>query len=296
MSEYERLGHMVKVQPTEPIVNPSHSYYIPHHAVFRDSSATTRLRVVFNASCRTSNGMSLNDHLLIGPKLQTDLATVIMQWRQYRYVYTADIAKMYRQILVDSHNTNYQRILWCSSPREAISEYRLLTVTYGTAAAPYLALRVLKQLTKDEGASFPLALPVLHHQIYVDDCVFGADDKILARQTRDQLITLLNKGGFRLRKWASNCPALLSDIDPSDHGLASDKIIQNNEHIKVLGITWSPNNDIFQFRVSPSPHPQPTKRTILSTIAKCYDPLGWVAPVVVIAKILMQRLWSLKCD
>lgn len=205
---------MARVPPTELTIDSPHGYYIPHHAVFRDSSATTRLRVVFNASCRTSNGASLNNHLLIGPKLQTDLTTLIMQWRQFRYVYLADIAKMYRQIRVDPRDTNYQRVLWRASPSEAITENRLLTVTYGTASAPYLALRVLKQLANDESAHFPLAIPVLRHHVYVDDCVFGTDDKILARQTRDQLIALLNKGGFRLRKWASNCPSLLADIDP----------------------------------------------------------------------------------
>ncbi|XP_018392978.1 PREDICTED: uncharacterized protein LOC108772032 [Cyphomyrmex costatus] len=137
LTEYETLGHMTKVTPAE-IVTSNQVYYIPHHAVLRDSSATTRLRVVFNASCRTSNGMSLNDHMLIGPKLQRDLATVIMQWRQYRYVFTADITKMYRQILVDSRDTNYQRIVWRPNSGEPITEYLLLTVTYGTAAAPYL--------------------------------------------------------------------------------------------------------------------------------------------------------------
>jgi len=70
-----------------------------------------------------------------------------------------------------------------------------LTVTYGTAAAPYLALRVLDQLVKDEGAQFPLAVPVLHHQTYVDDCAFSADDETLAQKKRDQLIELFKKGG-----------------------------------------------------------------------------------------------------
>jgi len=89
-----------------------------------------------------------------------------------------------------------------------------LTVTYGTAAAPYLALRVLDQLVEDEDevedAQFPFAVPVLRHQIYVDDCVFGADDETLARKKRDQLIELFKKEGFRLRKWTNNAPNLLS--------------------------------------------------------------------------------------
>jgi len=60
--------------------------------------------------------------------------------------------------------------------------------------------------------------------------------RVLARQTRDQLIELLKKGGFRLRKWASNAPDLLSDLNPADHGLVMHKVLQDGEHIKVLGI------------------------------------------------------------
>lgn len=75
--------------------------FIPHHPVIRESSATTRLRVVFNVSSVTSNGSSLNDHLLAGPKLQTELPAVILQWRKFTYVYTADVTKMYRQIRVE---------------------------------------------------------------------------------------------------------------------------------------------------------------------------------------------------
>jgi len=71
--------------------------------------------------------------MLIGPKLQRDLATILMQWREYRYVFIADIAKIYRQILVDSRDTD-QRIMWQSIPGRSIIDYRLLTVTYGTAA------------------------------------------------------------------------------------------------------------------------------------------------------------------
>ena len=83
-----------------------------------------------------------------------------MQWRQHRYVF---IAKMYRQILVYFQNTDYQRIVWQPTPGGPITDYRLFTVTYGTAAAPCLALRILEQLVDDEGAEFLLAVPVLRH-------------------------------------------------------------------------------------------------------------------------------------
>ncbi|XP_025155825.1 uncharacterized protein LOC112588859 [Harpegnathos saltator] len=117
LAEYEQLGHMRRA----PVGSTSLSQcvYLPHHPVVRDNSVTTRVRVVFNASFVTSNGTSLNDHLLIGPKLQLDLPAVILKWRQFKYVYAADVTKMYRQILIDPRDVNFQRILW-KSANEAV--------------------------------------------------------------------------------------------------------------------------------------------------------------------------------
>ncbi|XP_029678708.1 uncharacterized protein LOC115244856 [Formica exsecta] len=173
ISEYQRLGHM-RPAPM-PQGDIEQTVYLPHHGGIRESSSTTHLRVVFNASSVTSNGTSLNDHLYAGPKLQTDLMSVILQRHRYKYVYLSDIAKMYRQILIDPCDTNYQRILWKSSFSEPLINYQLITVTYGMACAQFLALRVLKQLVIDEGQHFPLAVPILSDNIYVDDLLFGAD-------------------------------------------------------------------------------------------------------------------------
>ncbi|XP_076549168.1 uncharacterized protein LOC143306442 [Osmia lignaria lignaria] len=295
LHEYEALGHMVEVTDSSS-VSSAQTVYIPYHAVIREHSTTTRLRVVFNASAKTANGKSLNDHLLIGPKLQIDLPAVMLRWRLYQYVFIADIAKMYRQILVNSKDVDYQRILWRSSPSDPLRHFQLLTVTYGTGPAPYLALRVLQKLAKDEGAKYPLALAVFRDQIYVDDCAFGADNPQLARQTRDHVISLLQRGGFTLRKWASNCPELIADIDPSDHGHATSKPLLPDENLKVLGINWNPEADAFRFNITINTSLPTTKREIISTIAKLYDPLGWAAPIVIVAKILMQQLWLQKCE
>lgn len=108
LREYQSLGHMQLVEAADDMNDPP--VYIPHHAVVRESSSTTKLRVVFNASCKTRDGTSLNDHLLVGPKLQKDLAAVIMRWRQWCYVCVADIEKMFRQILVNRLDTDFQRI------------------------------------------------------------------------------------------------------------------------------------------------------------------------------------------
>ncbi|XP_018372873.1 PREDICTED: uncharacterized protein LOC108767459 [Trachymyrmex cornetzi] len=84
LAEYLALGHMSAIEsPSDTALTP---VYIPHHSVLRETSSTTKLRVVFNASCKTTNGTSLNDHLLVGPKLQQDLPAILLRWLQWRFV------------------------------------------------------------------------------------------------------------------------------------------------------------------------------------------------------------------
>jgi len=194
LREYRELSHMELASPERvPRFKP---VYIPHHAVIREASSTTKLRVVFNASCKTHDDTSLNDHLLIGPKLQQDLPAIIARWRQWRYVYAADIEKMFRQIWVDPADADFQRILWRPTSESPIQHYRLLTVTYGLVSALYLAARVLKQLAIDDGRSFPAAVSIVENSTYVDDTLFGGDDIPDLRETRDQLIALMGGGYF----------------------------------------------------------------------------------------------------
>ena len=99
----------------------SNTYYLPHHAVFKHSSSTTKLRVVFDRSAKTTNGLSLNDILLVGPNVQQDRFSILLRFRVHNYVLIADIEKVYRQILVSDDDCHYQRILWRNSPLEPVS-------------------------------------------------------------------------------------------------------------------------------------------------------------------------------
>ncbi|XP_070169436.1 uncharacterized protein [Polyergus mexicanus] len=210
LNEYKFMGHMESVSDENPTLNQA--VYIPHHPVLRESSSTTKLRVVFNASCKTSNGSTLNNHLMTGPKLQRDLSSIILRWRQFRYVYTADIEKMFRQIRVHRDDVDFLRIFWRSNINSPIQSYRLLTVTYGTAPAPYLAMRVINQLAIDEGHSFPKAQTIVQDSIYVDDVLFGADEVPSLKESRDQLTKLMARGGFHLRRWTTYVANRVSEV------------------------------------------------------------------------------------
>ena len=107
MNEYESLSHMYRIN--DPQDQLPH-FYLPHHAIFKESSTTTKTRVVFDGSAHTTAGRSLNDCLMVGPTVQRDLFDIVLCFRKHRYVLTGDVEKMYRQILVHVKDHALQRI------------------------------------------------------------------------------------------------------------------------------------------------------------------------------------------
>lgn len=288
MEEYEDLGHMKVSCNTTNM-----EYFLPHHGVVRQEAVTTKHRVVFNASQKTSTKHSLNDLMEAGPNLQSDLQKLLIQWRQYRFVYCADIEKMYRFIAMHPEDQPLQKIVWRNCISDPMKEYQLCTVTYGTKAAPYLALRTLKQLAFDEGDKYPEAKQILLNNFFVDDALFGKDTINEARSTRDQLIKLLGEAAFNLRKWSSNELKLVEDL-PENMRNPKNFDFSESETNKTLGLGWNPKTDEFVFssKLKQTPTQIPTKRIVLSEISTLYDPLGWLSPITVKTKILFQQVWK----
>ncbi|XP_054272649.1 uncharacterized protein LOC128992929 [Macrosteles quadrilineatus] len=286
MKEYLELEHMSPTSSTS-------KYVIPHHSVTKEDRSQIKLRVVFDASSLTDSNTSLNNHLMIGPKLQQDIKGILTRFRMYPVVFVADIIKMYRQILVHPSDRVYQHIFWRFDPSEAIQKYELNTVTYGTTSAPFLALRVMKQLATDEGTDYPHAAKAILQDMYVDDLVTGASTVDEALKLKDEVINLLHKGHFGLSKWASNSQEILNAINPSKHIKQINLSSSEDSNVKILGLQWNPSSDTFAYQIEQFT-PVFTKRAILSAVAKIFDPLGFVSPVIMIAKSIIQSLWKLK--
>lgn len=290
MKDYLECGHMELIPAVEK--DSPLNYYIPHHCVLRPSSSTTKLRVVFNASARSSVGLSLNDSMYTGPKLQPNIQVVLLRARLWKYVFMTDIKQMYRQILVHSSDRNYLRIFWRFSADDPIVEYRLCTVTYGTSAAPFQALRTIQELANTDGDSYPLAAAVLKNDTFVDDILTGANSEEDAVKCQQELIKLCSAAQFELRKWASNSTKILLSVDEGTRAMSPSVLLDNSEdpELKVLGLKWEPSTDTFSFKTLASSKDL-TKRTVLSDIAKVFDPLGLLSPVTFWTKQFMQRLW-----
>ncbi|XP_011859699.1 PREDICTED: uncharacterized protein LOC105557140 [Vollenhovia emeryi] len=187
------------------------------------------------------------------------------------------------------------RVLWFDQS-DNITAFQLTTVTYGLACALFLALRTLLQLVKDHGDQYPLAVPSLTKGRYVDDIFGGADSIQQAQEIVTQLNNLCMAGGFPLQKWFCNHPDILAFIRNDKKILSSSVAIEDNTMVNILGLFWQPLMDTFQFQFKNISTGSVTKRSILSTIAKCFDPLGFLSPISIKAKILLQELWSLKLE
>ncbi|GFV75066.1 integrase catalytic domain-containing protein [Trichonephila clavipes] len=157
---------MEKVEEHSDETSANNIYYLPHHGVFRPDKTTTKLRVVFNGSASTTSGLSLNDLLLKG-EVKEDIFEIMTRFRTHKYAFTTDIQMMFRQILIDPAQRDLLRIMWKTGANEEPVIYRLKTVTYVTASAPFLAVRTLKQLAMDEASRFSLASKVALQDVYM---------------------------------------------------------------------------------------------------------------------------------
>lgn len=284
MEDYIKAKHMVPANKGK--------YYIPHQAVIREDSLTTPLRVVFDASAKTSNNRSYNDVQHKGNKLQADLPTILLRFRTQPLVIIADVQKMYRQIQITEEDQKYHHVLWRDSPDKPVKEYKLTTVTFGTASAPYLALRTMKQLAIEERNNYPLGAGFLENNFYVDDALVGFENVEEAMKGIAELNEIMKAGGFKLRKWASNNNKTLEHV-PTEDCLKAITITldKKDEAVKTLGIQWDAEADQLFFKVEQKDKPCTTKRQILSAIAGLYDPLGVLAPATTSARIMMQDIW-----
>ena len=245
MEDYETQGHMEEIPGNDN--NNKKATYLPHHPVVRTSALTTKLRVVFDASCKTDNGKSLNDQQLVGPVVQDDLVSQLTRFRLHKVAINGDIAQMYRQIWIHPDQQDYQRILWRRRPEDQIVSFRLKTVTYGTASAPWLATRCLNKIADEIQDSQPRAAEIIRSEFYVDDLLSGADSIKEAMEIQEEVNQVLQSYGFPLRKWASNEPYVIDAIKGDSTQPAYP--VNPDSIVKTLGMKWDRLTDTLSFKV-----------------------------------------------
>jgi hypothetical protein len=267
--------------------------YIPHHGVYNDKKPD-KIRVVFDCSARYQ-GVCLNDLLLQGPDMINALLGVLCRFRKEPVAITCDVEQMFYQFKVDPGHRDFLRFLWWEKgdlSKEPI-EYRMTVHLFGAVSSPGCANFGLKRAADDGEVEFgKAASDFVHSDFYVDDGLASVPSVEEAIQLVSKTQQLCAKHGLRLHKFASNSPDVLESIAPEDRV----KSLQNMELTfgdniieRTLGVEWCIELDCFRFKIDLKERPL-TRRGILSAVSAVYDPLGFIAPVILVGKQILQDI------
>ena len=276
---------------------PGKTWYLPHHAVFHPAKPG-KVRVVFDCSAKY-RGSSLNDKLLQGPDLTNSLVGVLMRFRQESVALMADVEAMFHQIRVKPGDCSALRFLWWpDGDLDSEPEEHMMTVhLFGGVSSPSCANFALRKTAEDNKALFdPQIIHTVKRNFYVDDCLKSVNSDHDAINLVKDLTELLKTGGFRLTKWLSNSRQVMESIPESERAKSVKNLDFGHAPIeRALGVQWCISSDTFGFSIAIKDRPA-TRRGILSVVSSVYDPLGFLAPFILPAKILLQDLCKKKLD
>ncbi|XP_064461641.1 uncharacterized protein LOC135371581 [Ornithodoros turicata] len=307
MRKYASDGHAEKVLvESENGKQPQQVYYMPHQAVVKQESETTKLRVVFDGSSHAPTVASLNDCLEKGPSLNTDLLPVLIRFRMYRIGLAADIEKAFLQVEVQERDRDALRFLWCQDgPTEDISQnpvevWRMKRVPFGTTASPFLLAATLRHHLDNVKGHFQRTARHIVNSFYVDDLLTGSSTVDGAITIYNDASSILQEAGMNLRKWISNAEEVRKQFGEQDTNSRQERTLSCREDRKVLGILWDTYGDTLKVSgkrmLEDGVALISSKRGILSAAAKLFDPLGMLSPFSIRIKMLFQRLWEEKLD
>ena len=270
-------------------------WYLPHHPVFHPQRPG-KVRVVFDCAAKFK-GSSLNDQLLQGPDMTNGLVGVLIRFRQEPVAVVADIEGMFHQVRVAPEDCHALRFLWWPNNllTEELVDHQMLVHLFGATSSPSCASFSLKRTALDNQGEFDSeTIETVSRNFYVDDCLKSVSTTEKAVRLSSQLRELLSRGGFRLTKWISNDRNLIASVPMTERAPSVVNLdLDDLPTEQTLGVQWDMETDSFSFRIL-NQEKAPTHRGILSVVSSMYDPLGFVAPVILHAKSLLQSLCNQK--
>ncbi|XP_006815261.1 uncharacterized protein LOC100378611 [Saccoglossus kowalevskii] len=266
-----------------------------HHRSVKKDSKTTPIRIVYDCSCLQSiDAPSLNDCLQTGPALHNDLSAILLRFRLNDIALTSDIEKAFLNIRLKKDDREFTKFLWLSNSSDvesALKVYRFKVVLFGAVCSPFILNTVVKTHLESNASIPPTSN--LEGNIYVDNVVSGTTTQAEALDYFNEANSLMKSGGFNLRSWSSNSEKLRAVS-------ANDETLNPDNNVNVLGIRWLVNTDQITYNKKDSARIQDksviTKRKVVQDTASLYDPLGYLTPVVVGAKLFIQKLWKNNID
>ncbi|XP_071991443.1 uncharacterized protein [Engystomops pustulosus] len=280
-----------EVAPT--LKDSEECWYLPIFGVYHPKKPG-QIRVVFDSSAKY-NGVSLNDVLLSGPDLNNRLLGVLLRFRKDSVAFTADIQQMFYCFLVKKEHRIFLRFFWYkdNDPSKGITEYRMKVHVFGNSPSPAVAIYGLRQSAQEGEQKYGSDIRLfIEKDFYVDDCLksMPTDESAISLLSRTQ--KMLASSNLRLHKIASNSQKLLEAFPTQDHANDLKDLDLGTDFLPMqrsLGLLWDLKFDTFTFQISGEEKPF-TRRGVLSTISSLYDPLGFVAPILIQGKAILRDL------
>ncbi|XP_053687203.1 uncharacterized protein LOC128736742 [Sabethes cyaneus] len=303
IENYQIKGYAHKITEAEINNTPSSAtWYLPINVTLNPHKPG-KVRLVWDAAASVK-GISLNSELLKGPDMLVSLPKVICHFRERPIAIGGDIQEMYHQIRIRSEDKQAQRFLFRSDPMEISQVYVMDVATFGATCSPSSA-QFVKNLNAEQFAKrYPEAAAAIINRHYVDDYYDSLDTVEDAIQRAKEVKYIHAKGGFHIRNWLSNSEEFLRQLGA---GSRMETVHFNHEASteceRVLGIAWEPASDRFCFTTTTKIEEMtvdcenyPTKRIVLSVVMAQFDPLGFISPITVRGKMLIQDLWRTGCE
>ncbi|XP_048247551.1 uncharacterized protein LOC125377683 [Haliotis rufescens] len=154
--------------------------------------------------------------------------------------------------------------------------------------AQYITQEHAKSMEKE----LPLAAATVEKSTYMDDNMDSVDTNSKAIELYKQLQQLWSTAGMHARKWVSNSVQVLREIPEEDRLKEINIQLSELPSVKALGLLWNAESDEFRFSfMSLKQDIKMTKRNFLKETAKLFDPLGFLGPFIIWARVLLQEMW-----
>ena len=254
---------------------------------------TTPVRLVFDAAAKYG-GKSLNDAISVGPNLLKPFLKCLFRFRLRKFAYIGDVSQMFCQIRLDESDRAFVRVVFPDPETGKITDLEINVGLFGVNSMPNISQKALLENNKINGEGLDMGKETVDESTYMDDLLDSKDEESEVSQVIKELIILLGFISMVPRKWMTNSKAVLKEIPEADR--AKKALLGPEDELgpgKVLGVLWNPETDVLTFESKLSQACSTeiwTKRKVLSTLFRLFDPDGKASPFTIIGKIILQKI------
>ena len=222
-----------------------------------------------------------------------------MRNRFHPVALAGDLKQAFLQIRIREPDRDVMRFHWLKDlVSQEVETLWFTRALFGLAISPFLLGGVIDQHLQSLETKHPEEVDEIRRSLYVDDLITGGETVLKAQHLKGSAQSIFGEAKFELHKWHSNVPALESEVPITEEikqSYAKEQLggVREGE-TKLLGMPWNKESDTIVLSFPETTVEKVTKRGILTTTARIYDPLGLVSPTTLVSKMLYRQVCDMK--